>query len=235
MAVVLDKIYGGAFWNRFRLVICDPADQARIEAGKAALDKAEVDFLVATKGKISLLHFGAVDHGWIPDHLPQKLQFEKGQALPDFIHSFAGGNNKYGNASLVSNRLKVLIEQHRSESDDWQFFPIEILHKNGSPYETYYAWCVSRVLDCIDETSEGIKTVSGPVDGDHNWTYSGERSTERLKLKTSVVAKMNAWTDFRFMAFGYIFVSDALFEAMTNAEMSGFAAQSTWSEGLDPS
>ncbi|MBB3995664.1 hypothetical protein GGR95_003326 [Sulfitobacter undariae] len=44
MTVVLGKMYGGPFWGKFYLEVCDPVDQARIDAGRAAMDKVKLDF-----------------------------------------------------------------------------------------------------------------------------------------------------------------------------------------------
>ncbi|MBB3995665.1 hypothetical protein GGR95_003327 [Sulfitobacter undariae] len=172
----------------------------------------------------------AADRKRSPEHLPQKLQFEKGKKLPDFMTSFPGCNNIFTSSKLVSSRLKELIEHHRSEEDDWEFYPVDILHKDGTLYATYYVWCVTTTLDGIDETSEGIKSVGGPIDGNHLWQEFGELSPARLKVRKLIVGGLNAWIDFRFHATMDYFISDALFQAMSDAKMTGFDAQSFWSE-----
>lgn len=231
MAVFLDTDYNGRLWGKHRLVPAGDADQARIEAGKAWLDAEELAFLVETKGKVHTVHFGARERPWRAEFLPRALRFEKGRDLPDYVHSYPGGNNTYGHSSLVSPRLKALIEGRGGDADGWQFFPVDILHKDGTEFGTYHAWYVHRVRDAIDESSKGVKTVSGPADGSHSWHYSGELRPDRLKLRKPVIGDLNAWIDNRFFPFAGIFVSDALFQAMKDAGLTGFSAQSVWSEG----
>lgn len=162
--------------------------------------------------------------------LDPKLEITKGNELPDFIDSFPGCTNDYAKANMVSPRLKALIEAHQTAEDGWQFFPVEILNRDGSFNGTYFIWWVHKVVDGIDGTSEGVKSVAGPVDGNHAWTYNGAKSPERLKLRKSVVGGLTAWIDFRFQPFARIFISDALYRAMEEAGMTFFDADSIWSE-----
>ena len=133
---------------------------------------------------------------------------------------------------MVSSDLKTLIETFKTPADGWQFFPVEIFNKDGSAYDTYYVWWVHAVCDAIDETSEGLKTVGGPINGRHKWTHaSGVKSIpENLRVRMAVFGDRNAWIDFRYKASSGIFVSDALFDAMTEAGFNGFRAKSVWSE-----
>ena len=87
-----------------------------------------------------------------------------------------------------------------------------------------------KKVDAIDPTSEGVKTVAGEIDGKHAWTHVGAQTPERLRVLKSVISGLTAWNDFRFQpAFG-IFISDALYADMVAQEMSGFKADSIWSE-----
>jgi hypothetical protein len=229
MAVNLETDYNGRLWNKYHLELCDAADAARIQAGKDWLRAAERAYLERTRDAY-LTGFKPEERPWRAEFLPQNLQFETGRELPDYVHSYPGGNNDYANSHLVSPRLKALIEAQETDADGWQFFPVEILNKDGSEFGTYYVWWVHRVVDAIDESSEGVETVAGPIDGRHRWTYIGKKTPERLKLKHAVIEGLNAWIDFRFYARARIFISDSLFQAMREADMSGFAPDSIWSE-----
>ena len=46
----------------------------------------------------------------------------------------------------------------------------------------------------------------------------------------SVVSGLTAWNDFRYFPSGDIIISDALYADMVAHEMSGFQADSVWSE-----
>lgn len=230
MAVLLGEDMYGPFWNKYSLKVHDEEDAARVQAGKDYFKKAELDWLVETRGKEGLIRFGAIELPWKADFLPQKLIMAKGKKLPDWVRSYPGCNHSFSKSNLVSPDLKDLIETHRSDEDAWQFFPIEILHKDGTPYGIYYAWWVTRVRDAIDGLSDGIKSVSGPVDGRHLWTAFGELSPERLRIHKSKVDGLNAWTDFRFSPSVSVFVSDALFQAMKDSGAQGFVAKTIWTE-----
>lgn len=231
MAIRLDLDFGGRFYDKYYLQCCSDADEERIQAGKDWL-KAEDSAYFRRTGDAWGLNFINVERPWRAEFLPQKLQFSKGKELPDYVHSFPGGNTKLDHSSLVSPRLKALIEAHQTPKDGWQFFPVEILNKDGSPYkDIYYVWWVHKKLDAIDPTSEGVKPVAGDeIDGRHYWTHIGVKTPERLRVLKSVVSGVTAWSDFRFFPSHGIFISDALFGDMVAQSMSGFAAESIWSE-----
>lgn len=229
MAVVLDTDYGSKHYGTFYLEICNPEDAARIRAGEEWLEAENLAYLERTRDWYET-EFCNAERPWRAEFLPRKLLLTEGTELPDHVHSYPGGNNRYAHSCLVSPRLRDLIETHETAEDGWQFFPVEILNKDGTPYGTYYAWRVHKVVDGIDASSEGVTSVAGPADGRHSWTYSGERGPEYLKVRKSVIGGLTAWIDFRFQPFAHIFISDALYNAMKDAEMTCFRANSVWSE-----
>lgn len=94
---------------------------------------------------------------------------------------------------------KALIEAHQTPDDGWQFFPVEIQHKDGSAYrDIYHVWWVHKKVGAIDPTSEGVKTVAGEIDGTHAWTHIGAKTPERLRVLKSLIAGLTAWKDFRY-------------------------------------
>lgn len=229
MAVNLSTTLDPKFVHKVLLQICDPADDARIDAGRDWLYSQEIAALEETRDGY-LVAFRSAERPWRAEFLPQKLRLYDVDELPDFVPWFPGGGNDYCKAQMVSPRLKSLIAAHQSDKDGWQFFPVEVLNKDDTLYGTYYIWGVHRIVDAIDETSEGMKTVAGPVDGRHRWTFTGAKGPERLKLKKSVIDGLNAWIDFRFQPFTQVFVSDVLMQAMQDAGISFVDFDTRWSE-----
>ena len=168
----------------------------------------------------------AIERPKTQDLLVKQLKLTKGDVLPDYVHVSPAGR-------LVSDRLKALIEDVEPAGEGFQFFAVKIESKDGAPYATpYYHWDVFRRIDAIDPNSEGMTTVAGTVDGNHRWTYaSGPRpwTKDELILSKTRIAGMAAWNDFRFDR-DYVFLADSLHEKMNAAQITGFSAQSVWSE-----
>ncbi|MEJ1997605.1 MAG: hypothetical protein P8X76_05495 [Maritimibacter sp.] len=162
MAVVLRRGADPKYWYTFQLETFDPADDARIQAGGDWLHAEEIAYMEETED-YKKLGFRMAERPWRAEFLPQKLQLSEGSDLPDFINAFPGCSNKYANGKMVSPRLKALIETHQTDEDGWQFFPVEILNKDGSALGTYYIWWVHKVVDGLDESSEGVKSAGGGV------------------------------------------------------------------------
>lgn len=229
MAIRLGHHYGGRFYGKYHLV-CDDSDRARVRVGKDWFDAEKSAYLDRTLDAW-LINFSNTERPWRAEFLPLKLQFSKGKELPDYVHSFPGVNTDYDNGSLVGPRLKALIESHQTPDDGWQFFPVEILNKDGSPHkDIYHVWWVHKKVDAIDPTSEGVEPVAGEIDDNNPWTHVGAKTPERLRVLKSVIAGLTARNDFRFFPFAAIFISDALYADMVSQEMSGFQADSVWSE-----
>lgn len=113
MAIRLDLDYGGRFYEKYYLQCCSDADRERVQSGKDWLDAEDTAYLRRTRDA-RRLNFRNVERPWRAEFLPQKLQFSKGKELPDYVHSFPGGNTDLDHSSLVSPRLKALM---RSASD----------------------------------------------------------------------------------------------------------------------
>lgn len=108
-----------ALYEKYYLQCCSDADRERVQSGKDWL-KAEDSAYFRRTGDAWGLNFINVERPWRAEFLPQKLQFSKGKELPDYVHSFPGGNNDLDHSSLVSPRLKALIEAHQTPKDGWQ-------------------------------------------------------------------------------------------------------------------
>ncbi|QFT45567.1 hypothetical protein FIU97_03165 [Roseivivax sp. THAF40] len=227
MAIVLDREWGGRFYDTYTL---ECATEANIEATTRLRDqqkawKREDRKRVMAQGKHPFWH-SAIERP-IPEHLMVKqLKLTKGDDLPDYIHHSPAGH-------LVSDRLKALIEEEEPAGQGFQFFAVEIKTKSGEPYGTpYWHWDVFRRIDAIDPSSEALESVSGPVDGNHRWSFKSAPkpwTKEHLILSKPKIEGMAAWVDFRFDR-GYPFLSDSLHEKTIAAQITGFSAQSVWSE-----
>lgn len=160
------------------------------------------------------------------DQLPKSVKLAKGKDLPDYIHESCIGK-------LVSQRLRDLIVEVEALGNGYSLFPVEINFPDGTRYpDQYYLWDVYRIVDAVDPSLGGVITVAGPVDGKHSWTYIGQgqpRSRETLALKKQVIKDMVAWNDLRFGHYNH-FISDELFDQMKAHDMTGFSANSEWSE-----
>ncbi|KIC51741.1 hypothetical protein [Tateyamaria sp. ANG-S1] len=231
MPVFIAEDYYGPFWSKFELTTCDEADDERIAAGKKYLKDAEMQFIMEDVARAGdrKFEFITVEIEWPEEYLPRKLQLSQGTALPDYIHSYRGGSNGHNHSALLSEKAMETIDQTKSGSDNWKFHEIKIEDPAGKEVARYFAWLITTRRDAVDALSPGVKSVGGPIDGKHLFEYSGERSPENLRLKKDEVKDLNAWTDFRFYGNYGIFVSDEVFQKMTEASLSGFAAQSTWS------
>ena len=226
VGIDVDIYYPG--WGKTILETCDPADDARIQAGKDWYRAKEIEYLTETRDTW-FLGFNPQEHPWRAEFLPKTLRFETGKSLPDFVYGFPGDTTDRARAYLVSGAMKDVIEARKSDLDGWQFFPVNILHKDGSAYDTYYVWWVHKVADAIDETSEGLKQVaSGPLDGRHMWTHNGPLTPERLRVYKDKVEGLNAWIDFRYSPTNKKFISDSLFAALEAAKLTGFSAETVW-------
>ena len=213
----------------FHLVTCDPDDDAQAAAYKEDLEIQQARFMF--RNRTHAMAFAELERVRAPETLPKRLQFEEGDSLPDYVHGFPGSSTQFSSACLMSQRLMELVDGFKGPDDAWAFHPVEILHIDGSPFETRYIWCVDRVLDSIDPTSEGVGTVGvGPLDGTHAWQTRGELSPARQRVLKDVIGDIHAWSDFRYRQWLGVFVSDRLLEAMASSGMTGFKAETVWSE-----
>lgn len=227
MPVVLDREWGGAFYHTYALDFATEQDKQpcdHLDALRKAWGRADRKQMVA-EGKSSALA-RAVEHPMPPDAVTKRITLVKGTALPDYIHQSRAGK-------IVSARLKALIKQHETPGAGYQFHPLDIVLPSGAPYPgAFFIWEVYRKVDAIDPTSESIKPVGGVVDGRHLWTFRSQKkppTRAQLVLVRDVIEGCVAWVDFRFRD-GYYFITDALFEQMQKAGITGFSAHSEWSE-----
>jgi hypothetical protein len=161
----------------------------------------------------------------IPDHLfPKRIQFTKGKRLFDY-NSYAG----FPPAAL-STRLKDLIES--IEPGVHQFAPVEVLHKDGSPYgETFWFYNILTVIDAINPVKGGVyKQPRSNFDKDPDafvWTIKSGGDGFLAVYKDRVAGRA-MWLDKRF--YGAHFFSDALLEGMRAQEMEGWEVETYWEE-----
>ncbi len=227
MAIILDMQSGGRFYMTYFLDFFSDADR-----------EASIRFVDYKKSRERAYLIEVVKAGKHPfwartlelqrpaDMVPKCLTLKKGTELPDYVHESCTGR-------LVSERLKALIEAVEPADRGFQFFPLDIRLPDNTAYPVrYFAWHVFRKVDAIDPSLGGVKTVSGEPDGRHSWTYIAQgipRSRKTLGVRKDVIAGMAAWLDYRSHWYN-VFIPDALHDAMKAAGITGFRAQSEWSE-----
>lgn len=226
MAIILDVDWGGPFYDAIAFSYCNREDAEPMKCYRDECEQSfrELDFK-RYKEKKHPFEMDKIEYPRSADHLPSRLRLAKGKALPDYVHDSGLG-------MLVSETLKSLIEDVEPSGAGYSLFPVNVYLPDGSQYPVqYYVWDVYRKVDAIDPSCVGVKSVGGPVDGNHAWTYAAggiARSRETLAVKHDVIASMVAWIDYRMI--GRCFISDILFKEMQSQALTGFSAQSEWSE-----
>lgn len=118
----------------------------------------------------------------------------------------------------ISDRVRKIIED--IEPDVHQYFPMEIVLKNGSRLDkNYWTLNISTRLDSsIDpERSTCIKAGPDLERFPDNWSYMDPVGVERkITVKKSMVAGRAIWRDARCSD---IFISDSLFTALLAADV----------------
>ncbi|SMX31419.1 imm11 family protein [Actibacterium lipolyticum] len=227
MAILLDTDWGGPFYDAISFEYCSRKDAEPLERYKQECEQRlrELDFQ-RFKEKKHPFEMRWVEYPRWADHVPNRIRLTKGVALPDYVHDSGFG-------MLASETLKGLIEDVEPPGAGFSLFPIDVYLPDNSLYqEQYYVWDVFRKVDAIDPSSKGVKSVGGPVDGHHSWTYTAggvKRTRETLAVKRDVIAGMAAWNDIR-MSNGGCFIADALFNKMQFHALTGFSPRSEWSE-----
>lgn len=227
MAIVLDTDCGGKFYEKYGLWFRDPEEGKKIKAYRDLYDAKELEMLgqLRREGRKSFWK-NTLELPKKREHVPDALVLEKGVDLPDIALDTCAGR-------LVSEEFRTLVEKIEPEGAGFSFFEIAIFRKDGTPFpRRYFHWDVYRKVDAIDGSRDGVKTVMGAPTGTHRWTYAGggtKRTRDHLAVQSSVVADLAAWTDFRFGE-TKVFVSDALFDAMRLAAITGFQPESEWAE-----
>jgi len=228
MAIIMDRVYGGKFYDAYALDYVSKADAGRIGVWIAERKKKEDDLAwdIATK-KNTTTTARAYIHPKQHEHLPEQMMLVEGTELPEFIHESAVG-------PMVNTRMKDVIESVEPGGDGQQFIPVQIVLPDGSPYnDAYFVWDVYRKVDAVDPSCEGVKNVvAGTPNGNHLWTFSqGPRSRDRLAVRKDMIGGMAVWKDFRFRP-QYNFISDAMHAAFQGAGVKDYESYSNseWDE-----
>jgi len=121
-----------------------------------------------------------------------------------------------------------------------QFQPVTIVDAKGDRFsDDYVFWDIYRRVDAIDPTGEIYTVDGGSADGRHAWVPTGIRTKESaardrdvLRVFKSQFEGMCAWVDFRYgsRVDPPIFISDALYTDLLDAQMKGIAHESEWAE-----
>jgi hypothetical protein len=129
----------------------------------------------------------------IPEEvLPRQFVLEKGKKLYDWVD--AGGTGL--NVRIVSQKLKDLIES--LTADKHQFVPIEILHKDGTPYGApYYLFKCLAMLDAINPELGGFNRNDSPSTPDaYTYSVNGD-NMDKLAVYKDRIAGHAIWHDTR--------------------------------------
>ena len=190
-----------------------------VEDGKPFDDKPYKDWIDADYKNRG---FGKASN--IPVHLfPKTLQFTRGKRLFDY-----NAYCPFGPA--LSTRLKDLIET--IEPGVHQFVPVEVLHKDGTPYgEPFWLYSICTKIDAINPVKGGVMKAPGwNFDKDPDAYYWDIKSggDEYLAVYKDGVAGRAMWRDLRYSTAQ--FFSDALLEGMRAQKMEGWEILTYWEE-----
>lgn len=167
-----------------------------------------------------------VNHGQpIPEELlPRRMRLTKSNWLSDF-----NGLNK--SALVVSQRFKEAHDRIHVNCSN-QFVPVEILNKDGSPYDgQFYFFNITTVRDAINPVLGGLR-----LDGS-DMTLSQNEGTytiisggyDKIAVYKDRIAGLAAWVDLRFGKENYFF-SDAFLLGLKHVKADGFSVDIVWQE-----
>jgi hypothetical protein len=167
-----------------------------------------------------------VNHGQpIPEELlPRRMRLTESNWLSDF-----NGLNK--SALVVSQRFKEAHDRIHVNCSN-QFVPVEILNKDGSPYDgQFYFFNITTVRDAINPVLGGLR-----LDGDqismakNECTYtiiSG--GYDKIAVYKDRIAGLAAWVDLR-LGPNRLFFSDAFLGELAQRKLDGFGVNHIWQE-----
>jgi hypothetical protein len=180
----------------YRAMVCDEQGRAALAAQKAfahANKIAALEEVVAAGEHVFSARFKTVAHPYLPEHFPQRVQFTEGKRLFDFNNYTEGGIS-------VSQRFKDAVEA--IEPGAHQFFPVELLHKDGTPYgEPLYYWNITSAIDAIRPDLGGVHKMGDPNrPGTHSWVITSgvdRHARKQLAVDAATIAGRSAWKDVR--------------------------------------
>jgi hypothetical protein len=158
------------------------------------------------------------------EFFPKAARFSKGKMLCDY-QDVAG-------FLAVSTRFKDLVESF--EPGVHQFVPVEVLHKDGSPYATYWYFIICTLIDAINPVTGGVKQVwlvpesrRAELPDAYMWDLNWG-SEKPPAVFADEVARRAAWRDKRFSV--PPFHSDAFVDGLRAQAMIGFQLVRHWQE-----
>jgi hypothetical protein len=211
----------------FRAEVFDEQGRAAIAARKAHHDAIDLEAFKETIAKREdnfYAAFKTLAHPCRPEHFPRRVQFTKGKRVYDYNGFIDGG-------ATVSQRFKDAVEA--IEPGVHQFFPVELLHKDGTPYgEPLYYWNITSAIDAIRPDLGGVHKMGDPNrPGTHAWVITDgvdRHARKQLAVEAATIAGRAAWKDVRHVA--AVFISDALIAALRDAGTEGWMLTTEWAE-----
>uniref|UniRef100_UPI00137578F6 imm11 family protein n=1 Tax=Roseibium sediminis TaxID=1775174 RepID=UPI00137578F6 len=142
------------------------------------VDKIEYVDTTIDKGHTPLFDAGELYAGRAikPDHVPTRVQWEsKRYPPPDVLY-------KYG-IYLVSNAFKDILERH--EPGVHQFFPVDVVYKDGSLARQMYFFNICNRLDGMDRERATAKFAN----------VSFDPRTGEFVFNLKQIGEAHAWVD----------------------------------------
>jgi len=121
---------------------------------------------------------------------------------------------------VVSAKFKAAHDKIQPGGN--QFIPIQILNKDGSPYEgEFFVFQIDTVLDAINPSLGGFNTDNKGENVTYYYKSGSDNVQNRLAVYKDRLVGKAAWCDLRFGA-NYRFFSDAFSEELAAVKAEGF-------------
>lgn len=155
------------------------------------------------------------------DLFPRQVRFTKGKKLSDY-------NGIVGGGTAVSQAFKDAVEL--IEPGVHQFFPVEILLKDGTLYKDpiYFLNIATRVESINPELGGFNKSFSSKTPDRYYWSAASGKA-EFLAVYKDRLAGRALWKDNRFGGH-YEFASDALLEQLRKTAPNGWRIKDYFQE-----
>ncbi|MCK7611692.1 imm11 family protein [Roseibium sediminicola] len=168
-------------------------------------DVKKIEYVDTTrdKGHTPLFDAGELYAGRAvkPDHVPTRAQWgSKRYPPPDVVYT----RKMY----LVSEAFKDIIERH--ESGVHQFFPVELVYKDGSFARQMYFFNICTRLDGMDREQATAQLIKG---------IAFEPRTGELVFSLKQIGDAHAWVD-KHVIYGN-FLSSAVVDEMKQQGLTG--------------
>ncbi len=227
MAGTIEGSLEPKYASSYRAKVCDEQGREALEARRAYHDAIDLEAFkesIAAKKDLFSARFKVYAHPYLSEHFPRRVQLTEGKRVFDFNNYIAGGG-------AVSQRFRDAVEA--IEPGVHQFFPVELLHRDGTPYgEPLYYWNITTAIDAIRPDLGGVHKMGDPNrPGTHGWVItSGVKHHDRkqLAVDAATIAGRAAWRDVRMISRD--FISDALIAALRDAGTEGWVLTTEWAE-----